>query len=709
MCSLEGNGLKTGVNEDLNKAILSVTSGEKSIRQAAKHYGIPKSTLFDKVKGNIPKKLRNGPVGTITQEEESSIVDWVINCSKRGQPRTPTDIRFAVKSIIDQFPRDNPFKNNLPSHNWYKRFVQRNPRIKPRKPEALSSSSANVTEADLKGWWANINQYLEENRLIHIMKHPERIANCDESMFEFNAKPGKVLVEKDSKNSYMAQISGNKTGCTVLHTVLADGSYLEPFLVFPYKRIPDNVKSAVSALEGIEYNYNPSGWMSEDNFIYYVEHVFVKGMKKRNAVFPVIIFLDNHSSHVSLKISKLCDELGVILITLYPNSTYISQPLDCAVFRGIKAHWSNLLIKKRGENGNFKVNMVNFPELLLELLKTAHNSEAVKNGFKCCGIFEWNCNNIDFSKLLNYFSPENNDDLFEHETSSTVQSECVGPKPPSPSTVLYEYDCPKPTSPSTVQFDPVCQKSPIIEFIDLMENSTSSYDELRVQTTLIEQNTFNIENFEIFSDNAGTSSRLDFIHKSGWPVNSINPINELSNASSFEFNDTQNTLLQDEPLDLSVDCSSKKHLVSSNQSSSLTLTPPQVPGTSNFDKSTVYNDLKEIYGVAKFKQFSNDQYTPEDMNEDILMRIIHRYRPITQPKDVLSLPPATKRLGVKNTRKQPFVISSNDFRQFRSKNNGRGVKNRNGKGKRILWNLSLGGVVARNTKASLAFTYQQRM
>lgn len=153
------------------------------------------------------------------QVEEASITDWAIKCSSRGQPRTPLDIRFAAKAIIEKFPRKSVFKDNLPSHTWYQSFLRRNSSLKARKPEALSASSANVSEEDLKGWWTNIDQYLEENNLKHIMNCPERIANCDESMFEFNPKPGKVLVEKSSKNSYMSQMSGNKTGCTVLHTV----------------------------------------------------------------------------------------------------------------------------------------------------------------------------------------------------------------------------------------------------------------------------------------------------------------------------------------------------------------------------------------------------------------------------------------------------------------------------------------------------------
>lgn len=206
--------------DDLKSAVESVKSGLNSLRKAQKIYNVPRSTLFSKLKGDVViEKHRPGPKATLSKEEESVISDWAIKCSARGHPRTPNDIRFAAKTILDEFPRKNKLKENLPSYKWYLNFLKRNPVLKSRKPEALSGASANVSENDLRNWWSGINQYMDNNNFLDIINDPTRVANCDESMFEFNPKPTKVIVEKTSKNSYFSQISGNKTGCTVLHTV----------------------------------------------------------------------------------------------------------------------------------------------------------------------------------------------------------------------------------------------------------------------------------------------------------------------------------------------------------------------------------------------------------------------------------------------------------------------------------------------------------
>lgn len=42
---------------------------------------------------------------------------------------------------------------------------------------------------------------------------------------------------------------------------------------------------------------------------------------------------------MGLQLSEFCQNNGVILITLPPNSTYMLQPLDIAFFGPLKMNW----------------------------------------------------------------------------------------------------------------------------------------------------------------------------------------------------------------------------------------------------------------------------------------------------------------------------------------------------------------------------------
>lgn len=687
--------------KDIVNAVNAVKCGSHSEREAAKAFGVPRSTIHRKINDDNPTRLQPGNNPFLNPEEERSIANWAIDCSRRGHPRTPTDIRFAAKNILDHFPRKNPFKDNLPSYNWYTKFLKRNPSVKPRKPEALSTASTNISEADIRKWWNNIDSYLKINGYDDIIKNPSRVGNCDESMFEFNPKPGKVLVERESKNSYLAQNGGNKVGCTVLHTVsvschyfmqnntnfsyvllqiLADGTYLDPFLIYPYKRIPENVKTKIESLSHTDYNYNASGWMTEVNFRYYIENVFVKGMKARQAEFPVILFLDNHSSHISLEISQLCDKLGVILICLYPNSTHVMQPLDCAVFRGMKANWSNLLLQKRAVNGNFKVNMVNFSELLLELLDKFHNTDAVKNGFKSCGIFPWNVNNIDFNKLLmnkrqmqlptsNVIIPATSDSDISNITTPNTDS--------SSSFDTHLFDSPQNSMPSEIPpFNGVAE-SRNREFIVSTPVSVTtpldfpSFDTDPDMTIIVPDLDKDVSTYP-----SSSSVDLDAINSLNDPLifNEWNESRyykqeaETYPVIQFVQNDSNAQFIYPSPPMPSVDANAYRSLLieQPHEDSSEQKFHNTNDNNNTMTKSEVYTKLKEIFGDAKTKLLKNANHQPADINEDILMRILKEFGPITTPDDVLPLPPINKRAGTKNSNRQPFIVSSNEYRQFRS-------------------------------------------
>lgn len=114
---------------------------------------------------------------------------------------------------------------------------------------------------------------------------------------------------------------------------------------------------------------------------------------------PVLLFLDNHSSHFSIAISERCEELGIILITFFPNSTFLSQPLDVHGFDHIKTEWTNALHDEQFEDEHFRLNLCNFGKILEKICKDARVPSVLRKGFLETGVFPYNVDAIDFSKL----------------------------------------------------------------------------------------------------------------------------------------------------------------------------------------------------------------------------------------------------------------------------------------------------------------------
>lgn len=78
--------------------------------------------------------------------------------------------------------------------------------------------------------------------------------------------------------------------------------------------------------------------MKSEVFYEYIANIFYPFLLEKEIQFPVILFVDGHNS-LTFQLSKLCSNLNIILIALYPNSTRILQPADVAAFRPLKSGW----------------------------------------------------------------------------------------------------------------------------------------------------------------------------------------------------------------------------------------------------------------------------------------------------------------------------------------------------------------------------------
>lgn len=78
--------------------------------------------------------------------------------------------------------------------------------------------------------------------------------------------------------------------------------------------------------------------MDGDLFYKWFEIIFLKHCQVR----PAVLILDNHESHLTLKLIRKAREEQIELYGLPPHTTHITQPLDVCLFRPLKAKFSEL-------------------------------------------------------------------------------------------------------------------------------------------------------------------------------------------------------------------------------------------------------------------------------------------------------------------------------------------------------------------------------
>lgn len=176
---------------------------------------------------------------------------------------------------------------------------------------------------------------------------------------------------------------------TMLPFVNAAGKLFPGVFVFPRKKVNDKMKNMP---EGFLPLAHPSGWMTEDNFLIALKHLHskVKCTKEK----PILLFMDNHISHMGYSICVFAKENGVILQTLPPHTSHASQPLDRTIYGPFKCHLAESHANWMREHPGQRVSIYDVPLLSKPAILRAFTETNIKKGFQATGIFPLDPNAI---------------------------------------------------------------------------------------------------------------------------------------------------------------------------------------------------------------------------------------------------------------------------------------------------------------------------
>ncbi|KAJ4451842.1 hypothetical protein ANN_03320, partial [Periplaneta americana] len=308
--------------------------------------------------------------------------------AEAGFPVTVKQLQDSVQRLMTDLKRKNPFVDNRPGRTWIQGFLQRNSNISQRISQNLTVSRASVTQENILGWFAEVEDYLKANNLFQVLTDPSRVFNCDETAFFLNPKGNKVLARKGNKTIYQQVNSDEKECLTVLITGSANGSVVTPLVVYKYERLPPEITLNFPSHWAL--GKSDSGWMQSELFYEFLANFFHPWLKENNVTLPVILFVDGHVSHLSLHTSQFCDQNGIILVALYPNATHILQPMDVAVFRTLKENWKRQVHEWRINHlDNPILKKKDFAKLLKEVVDKHVTHSVLANGFRKCGLYPW--------------------------------------------------------------------------------------------------------------------------------------------------------------------------------------------------------------------------------------------------------------------------------------------------------------------------------
>lgn len=247
----------------------------------------------------------------------------------------------------------------------------------------------------------------------------KRVFNTDETAFFLCPKGIKALIRKGDKTAYNFINNDEKECLTTLITANAAGMLVPPMIMFNYERIPAHISNLMPHGWGI--GKSESGWMTGQSFYEFVANIFHPWIITNNIELPVVLFVDGHSSHLTMELSNFCTANRIELIALYPNATHILQPMDVAIFHPLKNAWKKGIHKFKVTHEGMKLKRENFGPLLKEVIEQNLTPEMFKNGFRTCGLCPLDADAVPYHKYNKNASDPNTLNNRETRSNDEIQ------------------------------------------------------------------------------------------------------------------------------------------------------------------------------------------------------------------------------------------------------------------------------------------------
>lgn len=116
--------MKQYTETEIACALEGVRAGA-SIKSASKTWGIPRSTLRDRLQGALPSARAQGHRQRVDPAQELFLANWVLIQIALGYPPTHAELRYIAGRILEQ--NGDP---QAPGKRWVARFLARYPILK---------------------------------------------------------------------------------------------------------------------------------------------------------------------------------------------------------------------------------------------------------------------------------------------------------------------------------------------------------------------------------------------------------------------------------------------------------------------------------------------------------------------------------------------------------------------------------------------------
>jgi DDE superfamily endonuclease/Tc5 transposase DNA-binding domain/helix-turn-helix, Psq domain len=375
---------------DLGQAILDVTNGQ-SIRKAALHWGVPRTTLRHRLQGSESRKEAFTSFQRLSPAQEKSLTTWILSQNDLGLPPTHAQIKQFTTRILAMKGDYDPL-----GKRWFQAFLRRNPSLCTQRAHSRESARINGATTEVIRPWFN-RLHISEIQAIK----PENRYNMDEAGIMEGLGENGLVVGSAEKRSIQRKTPGSRVWTSFLECISATGVSLPPLVMFKGKSVQQQwFPEDLTPFEGWEFTATDNGWTTDKTAVEWLEKIFIPLTTPSRPHEKRLLVLDGHGSHETTDFMYLCFQHNIHLLFLPPHTSHVLQPLDLSVFSSLKHFYRKQLGYLSALTDSSPIGKQNFLSCYQKARRDALTISNIKSGWKASGLWPVSMAKPLMSRLL---------------------------------------------------------------------------------------------------------------------------------------------------------------------------------------------------------------------------------------------------------------------------------------------------------------------
>jgi len=311
-------------------------------------------------------------------------VKWILDMDSRGYAPRVGYIQRKANLLLAERVRGTDTRPLTVGRNWATKFIKRRFDLTSKYLRKYDYRRALCEDPEVIAGWFRLVANVKAKYGIA----DEDVYNFDETGFQMGViSTAKVVTGSERRGKPLVKQPGNREWVTVIETISANGSSLDPLIIFAGKVHQTSWFRELQAAEHRRWRVavSSNGWTNDEIGLMWLKEIFDEGTKRYTQGKYRLLILDGHHSHNTPEFNDYCKENDIIALYMPPHASHLLQPLDIACYSPLKRAYGRQ-VEELMRLGQHHIDKSEFLERYIPARRQAISESNIMAAFRASGL-----------------------------------------------------------------------------------------------------------------------------------------------------------------------------------------------------------------------------------------------------------------------------------------------------------------------------------